>query len=142
MPDALAQLQQQYDALLRALLPDRPAYMFHHQLQTRPTHDGSAHVESVSGAWHYVVTERGSELTRRIASDSDELLFWLMSDVTREIASRSSQPLLQQLLGRDRRRHRFATHIKLLRKLRPGWAERRQADYADVLLRNPYRDWP
>lgn len=139
MTDLLTNLEARYDALLR-LLPDKPVAHFQHRLQTRPTHNGDAHVDVVDGVFNYVVTERGAELHRRVAKDEDELLYWLMDDVTSSISWRRKPSLLHRLLGRDPRRRKFATHVRLLERVNPAWALRTQAHYDDVLRRYPYRD--
>lgn len=136
----VADLQRRYDALLRRLRPYKPVSQFQQQIQTRPTHNGDAHVERVDGAWHYVVTERGAELHRRVAKDEDELLFWLMDDVTGSISHRIRPSILDRLLGRDPRRRKFATHVRLLGRLNPAWADAKKAHHAQVLQQYPYRD--
>jgi len=140
MADALSHLQEQYELLLCKLSPHTPASVFHQKIQTRPTNNGDAHVEIVDGNLNYVVTERGAELHRRMADSSDELLYWLMDDVTASIAWKLRLPFFFRLSRQDPRRHRFATHMKLLGKLRPEWADRKKEHYSAMLLRYPYRD--
>lgn len=140
MAGIIDQLQEQYEQVLGKLLPYKPAYPFHHKIQARRTDDGSAHVEVIDGALHYVVTERGSELHRRVAADSDELLFWLVDDLTSAIAWKRKQPLFSKLLGRDSRRHRFSMHVKLLSMVSHDWARKKRAYYDNLLLHYPYRD--
>ncbi|MFY2762564.1 Imm63 family immunity protein [Arenimonas sp. MALMAid1274] len=136
----LDQLQSRYSALL-LLLPTAGAVPhYQSRLPTRPTNNGDAHVERLDGALHYVVTERGAELHRRVARDEDELLYWLMENVTWSLSNRMRQPWLSRLLGRDPRRHRFATHVKLLETLDPSWADRRRRHHAELLERYPFRD--
>ncbi len=139
MHATLDDLQTQYERLLQRLLPRVPVSPFHRCVQTRPTHNGDAHVEVVDGGRHYVITERGSELHRRVASDHDELLHWLLDDVTAAISWRSRVPFLHRLLRRDTRRHRFDLHVHLLEKVNPAWAARKGTHYAEVLSRYPYR---
>lgn len=52
------------------------------QLNTTPRHDGSPHVEINGEAYHYVITERGSEYQRDIIFNIDELLYLLIRNVT------------------------------------------------------------
>ncbi|MBC8142094.1 MAG: hypothetical protein H7Y38_11715, partial [Armatimonadetes bacterium] len=49
--------------------------------------DGSPHMEWVSGEYHYVVTERGSEWERRTTADKKEALYWCVSDLVWSMAS-------------------------------------------------------
>ena len=135
-PD-LRHLHERY-AHLCGLLGHAPAYAYQHQIQTRPQVDGAPHVEVVDGRYEYVVTERGRELQRRTAGDEDELLYWLMGDVTRGIAIQ----LASRRLFRhgDSRRQWFARDAELLGKLRPEWGDRKRAEYAEILAKHPFRD--
>lgn len=133
-------LQERYAALLRKLPSRASAPAYQSRLRTRRTDNGDAHVEIVDGAFNYVVTERGSELHRRVAKDDDELLYWLLDDVTWGISHRSRVPFLSRLFRKDPRRHRFALHVELLERLDPAWAERRERHYAELLERYPFRD--
>jgi hypothetical protein len=54
-------------------------------LHAVPQHDGGPHVEIIGDKYHYVVTERGSELERKITTDRQELLYWLISGVVFEM---------------------------------------------------------
>jgi len=140
MADTLSLLQEQYELLLSKRLPYTPTSVFHTKIQTRPTNNGDAHVEVVDGNLNYVVTERGREPHRRVASSSDELLYWMIDDVIESITHKL-RPSFSFLLSRkDPRRHRFATHIKLLENVCPEWARRKKDHYSEMLLRHPYRD--
>lgn len=140
MSNAIDRLDAPYATLLDRLRPHRPRSPFHHAIQRGPTGNGDPHVELVDGHLHYVVTERGREVERRIAADEDELLYWLFDSVTRSLSDAVREPWLSQLRGRDSRRHRFDTHVRLLERLDPAWAERTSRHYAEVLRRYPYRD--
>lgn len=140
MNEHLAHLQLQYDVLLRRLSPHKPVSQFHQQVQTRPTHNGDAHVEVVDGLFHYVVTERGTELQRRVAQDEDEVLYWLIEDVTASISYLRRTSLLQRLLGRDPRRSKFRMQLRLLERVNPAWAERKKAHQDETLREYPFRD--
>jgi hypothetical protein len=140
MGDNLGDLQKRYEHLLQKLSPLVPASVFHQHIQTRPTNNGDAHVEVVGGMLHYVITERGTELRRRIASDSEELLYWLIDDVTSSISYKFNAPLLHRLLRKDPRHQRFKKHLELLERVNPAWAERKKIYYAEVLGRYPYMD--
>lgn len=100
--------------------------------------DGAPHVELVDGRYQYVVTERGRELERRTAKDEDELLYWLIGDVTRGIAIQLESRRL--IRTGDPRRQWFATDVEMLSRLRPEWGERRRAEYAQILSKYPFRD--
>ena len=133
-------LQKRYEHLLQRLLPKIPVSVFHQHIQTRPTNNGDAHVEVVDGMFNYVVTERGTELVRRITSDSEDLLYWLIDDVTFSISCKFNAPLFHYLIRKDPRRQRIKKNLDLLDVVSPEWAARKRIYYADVLRRYPYRD--
>jgi hypothetical protein len=78
------------------------------------------------------------ELERRSAATEDELLYWLMDDVTTSIALEFE--LKNRIPGQDSRRQLFAKNLELLGKLSPEWARRKESEYAQVLSRSPFRD--
>ncbi len=137
-PASLDDVQARYQELLRQLLPRKPRDMFLHALQTRPTHAGWAHVEIVDGSYDYVVTERGKELHRRTARDADELLYWLMCDVTAGIAQ--DRKWSGRGFGQDSRRSWMAFQLGLLHTLDPGWSGRKRAEFAELLQKYPFQD--
>lgn len=128
---SLAQLRSRYSALCARLGATRP---FH----TTAQQDGSAHVEVTPHSYHYVVTERGTEFQRRQTADPDELLFWLMSDVTFSLAA--GYELEHRVRGRDFRRLLFQKQIDLMAQLNAGWSERRRREIERILVSHPYDD--
>ncbi len=104
-------LQRRYAELLTLLSPHRPRYSSQTTIQTRRGDDGSAHVEVVDGNYHYVITERGSEIERKVAQSADELLYWLMDDVTTGIALQIERE--KRIPGEDFRRQYFAINLAL-----------------------------
>jgi hypothetical protein len=107
-------------------------------LHTRQQHTGEAHVEFLDDGYHYVVTERGTELVRRITADEDEMLYWLLSDVVFDLAS--GYELQNRVKGQSFRRLLFAKELELMRRLNPSWAERKSGEIEAVLAKNPYDD--
>ncbi len=106
--------------------------------QARPAHDGSPHVEVSDGVYHYVVTERGEELQRRTTHDADELLYWLLQDVTFSLAS--DFELRHRVPGQDFRRILFTKQLELLRGLDPAWGQRREREIDRTLHHHPFND--
>ncbi len=107
-------------------------------VHTVPQHNGSPHIEIVGGRYHYVVTERGRELERRVTESLDRVLYWLVSDLVFDLAVKYE--LEHRIPGRDSRRLVFAREIELLEKLNPEWAERTRQKIQDILKKYPYRD--
>jgi hypothetical protein len=108
------------------------------QLKTTPRDDGSAHVEISAGRYHYVATERGSIREHRVTDDDDELLYWLMKDVTFELAM--AYELRHRVQGQSFRRLLFSTQIELLQKVKPEWAEKKRVEIESILRVSPYDD--
>lgn len=86
----------------------------------------------------YAARERGRETMRQETSDPDELVFWVISDVARELAI--DREARRRRRGRDGRRQWFADWEARMRRLRPDWGDRVHAHVEDVLRRSPYRD--
>lgn len=110
----------------------------HMHFATTPQHDGSPHVEINGDSYCYVVTERGQEFERRRTTDPDELLYWLVSDVTRAMAS--DYELRHRAARKDFRRLLFKKHLELLNDVRGEWSQRKKAEYDQVLAEHPFRD--
>lgn len=128
---SVRQLRTRYAALCAKLGAARTLY-------TAAQHDGSAHVEVCGDSYHYVVTERGTEFERRRTTDTDELLFWLMSDVTFSLAS--EYELRHRVDGRDFRRLLFQKQIELMGQLNADWSERKKQEIERVLTAHPFDD--
>src|SRR5258707_252458 len=105
---------------------------------TTAQHDGSAHIEFIGGEFHYVVTERGSEHERRKTSDAEELLFWLVSDLTWEMAV--EWEVRHRIQGEDFRRQLFRKDIQLMSSVSEDWARRKKEKYKKILREYPFDD--
>ena len=96
------------------------------------------HVEVDSRGFHFVVVERGEELSRATTRDLDELLFLVFADVTSAMAR--DHELGQKAENSDPRRMLFARQIELLARLSPAWAKRKAAEHEQVLRAHPFDD--
>jgi hypothetical protein len=105
---------------------------------TAAQHDGSAHVEVAGDAYYYVVTERGTEFERRRTRDSDELLYWLLSDIVFSLTS--EYELRHRIAGQDFRRLLFQKQVELMGQLDPGWSERKAHEIQAILSTHPFDD--
>src|SRR5262245_37955035 len=76
-------LRERFDRLCDRL---ERGHAYREWFRTTPSHDGSVHVEREGPIYCYVLTERGTEHERRRTRDGEEVLFWLMSDVTFDMA--------------------------------------------------------
>ena len=68
----------------------------------------------------------------------DDILYWLVSNMTRDMAS--EYELSHRMPNADSRRMLFQKHIELLGSVRHEWQARRQAEYATVLKLHSFND--
>lgn len=115
---------------------DAPAYLL--PTYDSPLGDATPFIEIVRGAFHFVVSERGTEFERRVTRDLDELLYWVFTGVTFELAS--TWEVAHRRPGEDSRRQLFARQEELLGSRSPAWAERCREEHAQVLREHPFRD--
>lgn len=121
-----------------ALVQPFDVHAAYKRFETSPTDSGGPHIELHGNTFAYVITERGSEYERRETRDPDEVLYWLVSDTTREIAQRFE--LAHRVAGKDSRRLLFSKHIQLLENIRIDWANQKREEYERILLKYPYND--
>ncbi|OAI55586.1 hypothetical protein AYO49_05365 [Verrucomicrobiaceae bacterium SCGC AG-212-N21] len=131
----LSDLHDRYLAIARELdAPDK-----HVWFSTKAQHDGSPHVECVGGEFHYVYTDRGCELERRTTAESEELLFWLVSDLTWAMASEWERT--HRIAGEDSRRQLFRKDIELISQVSEEWARRKRDKYEKALREHTFCDF-
>ena len=99
---------------------------------------GEPHIEVHESEYHYVVSERGEEFKRQRTKDPDELLYWMISNITRKMAS--DWELANREVGKDSRRLLFQRDIDLLKTINVDWAERKRTQYNEVLKSHPFID--
>lgn len=125
------ELRSEFERLCRRLKVRRV-------LHETPQDNGSAHVEIADGAFHYVVTGRGSELERRTTRDRNELLYWLLSAVVFELASASG--VRHRIKDQDFRRLLFAKEVEIMGTINREWAERKSEEIRRILSAHPFED--
>jgi hypothetical protein len=105
---------------------------------TQPHYGGGSHVERVGDAYAYVVSERGTEFERRVTRDPDELLYWLVAELTFEMAM--EYELAHRRENVDSRRLLFEKHLELLEQANPAWSAAKRSEYDAVLRLHPFED--
>jgi hypothetical protein len=88
----------------------------------------------------YTAFERGNPTMRRETRDPDELVFWVVSDVARQLAI--DHEVRHRRQHEDSRRQWFADWEARVTALRPDWGRRVHDHVAAILLAAPYRDRP
>lgn len=107
------------------------------QFREHPLGDGSPHIE-FSTLYYFVVSERGTEYERRPTNDPDEILYWLISDLTKQMAIEFE--LTHRIETEDCRRKIFSKHLDLLNSVNSTWADKKQDEYNRILKQYPYND--
>lgn len=103
------------------------------------SNDGARpHIEVDSLGYHYVVVERGQELSRMTTTDLDELLYHVFGDLTFGLACKYE--LEQRVENQDSRRLIFKHQVELLSILSPEWGELKAQEHEKILEQHPYDD--
>jgi hypothetical protein len=95
-------------------------------------------VEVDEAGYHVVVLANAREVLRESTTDFDELLYWVFSGATHELAFAHGQA--HRVEGQDPRRLAFARQLELLARLDPAMAARRTEEIRRILESAPYRD--
>ena len=134
MIEELKQLQTEYNALCQRIEPCEREYT----ILTERLDVGVAHVEFWDGEYHYIVTERGVDLSTRSTADRNEILYWMLCDMTFWMGV--AYELKNRVEGPDCRRLIFAHRLELMKKADRMMADRLEIDIARILAENPYVD--
>jgi hypothetical protein len=124
---------------------DRRAAMIgaeaHHSLPTYGHTEDFArpHIEVDSRGYHFVVVERGQELSRLTTCDLDDLLYEVFQTVTFSLAC--DYDLAHRIELQDCRRLIFRRQVELLSRLSAKWAERRSEKHRQILREHPFDDY-
>ena len=110
----------------------------HVRFAQTPQADANPYVECEGGKFFYVVWERGQEFERRATTDPDELLYWLVRNITRDMAL--EYELAHRIESEDFRRQYFRKDIELLESVDSKWAERMRQEYERILAEHPFDD--
>jgi hypothetical protein len=96
------------------------------------------HIEVDSRGYHFVVEERGQELSRITTHDLDELLYRIFQCVTSHLAA--AYELAHRVETQDCRSLAFQRQVELLSQLSPSWAEREADEHQRILRAHPLDD--
>ncbi|MEQ7874726.1 Imm63 family immunity protein [Sphingomonas sp. ASV193] len=106
-------------------------------IATSSHENGSPHIE-VDGAYHFIVRERGLEISRKQTDDLDELLYWIFEGLTARMSW--DFELQHRRPFEDSRRQAFTKQLELLASLSSEWAVRQRLEQEDILRLHPFRD--
>lgn len=134
MIDEISLLRLEYDRLAQRVSPSDFEYSF----PTERQDDGSPHVEFHDGEYYYIVTERGLDLERRSTADIDEILYWMLYDLTFWMGV--EHEFRNRVEGPDCRRVIFAYQVELMKRADSAMTERLEKHIAATLAANPFID--
>ena len=134
MIDELRSLQSEYNALCQRVEPSGGEYTF----LTEREDVGVPHVEFSDGQYHYIVTERGIDLDRCSTADPDEILYWMLYDITFSMGR--AHEFKNRIEGPDSRRSMFDHWLTQMKKADQAMADRLEYDIAKILAENPFID--
>ncbi len=92
-----------------------------------------------NGELCYVIMERGEELKRDVADDTNDLLYRIFSDITFSMACNFE--LKHRIEAEDCRRQIFSKQEELLGLLSNEWKKREQKEHQKILKSHPFDDY-
>lgn len=99
---------------------------------------GGVYVEVDGKGYHYVNSERGNEYERHTTKDIQELLYWLLKDITSQIAS--DHELSNRIPYADSRRLWFKKWVELMGIIDPEFHRKLEDELNKTLKEAPYSD--
>ena len=105
-------------------------------LRDMPSGFGEPHLEISGGYYHYVICERGSELSRESFLDVDDFIYEFFEMVTSSVAGEYEQE--NSVMSEDQRVIRFNKQIELMTQLNHEWGRKKEADITETLKNFPY----
>jgi hypothetical protein len=99
-----------------------------------------AYVEVSEDQYHFVVVERGQEITRQSTQSYDELLFWIFECATHNLAFNFE--LTHRIEDRDCRRMAFPKQVEPMGRISPAMATRLGRHTEAILEQAPSDDEP
>ena len=106
------------------------------EFRTTPVGDTTPYVEICDGKLQFVVSERGTEYQRRTAVDEDEILYWLVSSMTRVMAVKWE--CKNRIPNTDSRIGWMKKDIEILESISSEWANHKTKEYEQILERFPH----
>ena len=91
------------------------------------------------GRYSYEAWDRGSPCIQRYTRDVDELLYWIVDDMARQLAIAQASRAAEYKTIDDARRLWFPMWQGWIATLNPHWGARTQQYITDTLARFPYR---
>lgn len=81
--------------------------------------------------YHFIVSERGVEIARKVTSSDDEILYWFVECSVAGLASRYAA--LNSTPEREFRDIYFRKQYRLMLSINPEWATRKRKEFTAIL---------
>jgi hypothetical protein len=108
------------------------------RIYSQPPGFGGPYIEIDNNGYHYIVWERGREHERRTTTELDELLYWIISDITFQMAC--EYELQARASNQDSRRLIFKKQLELLKKADSIFYTQGKQEIQELLKKYPYKD--
>ena len=128
---SLSSIRKRFRAIAVEL--DAPAVLS--VFRTKPIGFGERFCGFDGDTYSYVLSERGEEYDHQYTVNPDELLFWVVRDMTRSMATDFEFHNRPPEFEGDTRIVWMNKHVELLEKIKIEWAVRQRQEY-DVILAN------
>jgi len=99
---------------------------------------GRPYVQIKGDMFHYMAEEKGEVIFDRTTDDEGIILYWIFSDITHSLASKSSAE--ESVVCEDPRRKLFENQINFLNRLNKEWAEQRSFEIERKIEKTPFDD--
>lgn len=119
-----------------AKLVNAPQYLI--KVSNNPSWMGGKYVEIDDQGYHYIGSERGEVYEKNSTNNIRELLYWILKDITSEIAS--DYELSNRIPYVDSRRLWFNKWIELMGMIDPEFSQRLSVEIDKILEEHPYKD--
>jgi len=103
---------------------------------TSPTNTEYPHIEFRGNEYHFVVTDRGTEILRKKTTDVKELIFWLVEPDIFELAI--TWELKHRVKSQDPRRVMFAKQTEFMEQACPEYVDMLKFLHQELLNKKPF----
>jgi len=95
------------------------------------------HLEIYGKEYHFVVSERGTEIVRKVTLSDDEIIYWFVecaiNGLASEYAAINSSP------DKEFRFIYFRKQYSLMLSIKPEWATRKRKEFTEILSNQSYK---
>ncbi|WP_246316611.1 Imm63 family immunity protein [Scandinavium goeteborgense] len=109
---------------------------FHFIIPDYPDGLATPFLEIHDNEYHFIVSERGCEIERKITTSDDEILYWFTESGVHAMASHYAAS--KRLPNNDFRVVYFRKQYQLMLSIKPEWATRKRIELAEIIQKHPF----